>query len=357
MMESQLNQKNKKATFKAGELAELAGGSLKADPELKITGFRGAKSASSTELTYAESEFFLDMALNSNAGLILLTEELYQERIPAIIVENPKLAYARLASCFSDERYYQPGIADSAILGEDFKAGEEISIHDRVLIGDNVVLGDRVRIAPGVIIGDNCEIGDDVLLHPGVKIMTDTLIGDRVEIQAGTVIGSDGYGYVSDGKKHFKIPQLGRVIIEDDVEIGALTAIDRAANEATIIGQGTKIDNLVQIGHNVEVGKHNLIVGQTGIGGSSKLGDYVTLAGQAGIEDHLEISDKATITAKAKVSKDIKEPGFYSGIPAREHREYLKEAASIRRINKIKKEISELKGELEKIKNYLGEED
>ena len=356
MKQSQLNQENK-SSFSAAELAELARGSLKAAPDLEITGFHGAGSVSSNELTYAGSEEFLETALNNGAGLILLTDELYQEGISAIIVKNPKLAYARLVSYFFDERYYKPGIAESAILETGFEYGDDISIHPGVIIGENVTVGDSVRIAPGVIIGDNCEIGDDVLLHPGVKIMPDTVIGDRVEIQAGAVIGADGYGYVSGDGKHYKMPQIGRVVIEDDVEIGALTAIDRAANKETVVGQGTKIDNLVQIGHNVEVGSDNLIVSQSGIGGSTKLGANVTLAGQAGVEDHIEITDQVTVTGKAKVSKDIKKPGFYSGIPAREHKEYLKEAASIRRINKLKKEISNIKGELEEIKNYLREED
>ena len=356
MKASQSNQENK-SLYKARELAEFVDGILKADPDLEITGYRGVKSVNFNQITYAESEEYLEIALNNRAGLILLNDKLYQNEIPAIIVENPKLAYARLVRHFPDDRHYKPGIAESAILGSGLKYGDDISIHDGVLIGDDVLLGDRVRIAPGVIIGDDCEIGNDVLLHPGVKLMADTIIGDRVEIQAGAVIGSDGYGYVSDGEKHYKMPQLGRVVIKDDVEIGALTAIDRAANEETVIGQGTKIDNLVQIGHNVEVGSDNLIVSQTGIGGSTKLGSGVTLAGQAGIEDHVEIADQVTVTGKAKVSKDIKEPGFYSGIPAREHREYLKEAAGIRRINKLKKEISDIKGELEEIKNYLKEED
>lgn len=356
MKENQLNQVNK-FQFKASELAELINGTLKADPELEINGYRGAGSVSAKQLTYAESDEYLEAAMKNSAGLILLTADLYQDEVPAIIVDKPKLAYARLASKFPDKRYYKPGVADSAIIGANFKSGEDFSIHPGVIIGDNVVIGDRVRIASGVIIGDNCELGDDILLHPGVKIMAETQVGDRVEIQAGAVIGSDGYGYASDAGKHYKLPQLGRVVIEEDVEIGALTAIDRAANEETVIGHGTKIDNLVQIGHNVEIGRDNLIISQSGIGGSTKLGARVTLAGQAGIEDHIMITDDVTVTGKAKVSKDIKDSGVYSGIPVREHREYLKEAAGIRRINKLKKEISDLKGELEKIKNYLKEED
>ncbi|MFW5790398.1 MAG: UDP-3-O-(3-hydroxymyristoyl)glucosamine N-acyltransferase [Bacillota bacterium] len=357
MKTSQLNQKNKKSTFQAGKLAELVAGKLQADPDLKITGFGGVGSAGPTEMTYAESDEFLEIALNREVGLILLTEELYQKEISAIIVANPKLAYARLASYFVDDRFYKPGIAGSAVIGNNFNSGKEASIHEQVIIGDDVRIGDRVRIAPGVIIGDNCQLGDDVLLHPGVILMADTSIGNRVEIQAGAVIGADGFGYVSDGEKHFKIPQLGRVKIEDDVEIGALTAVDRAANQETVVGQGTKIDNLVQIGHNVKIGKNSLIVGQAGVGGSAELGEHVILAGQAGIEDHIQISDRVTITAKAKVSKDLKKPGFYSGIPAQEHRQYLKEAANIRRIDKLKKEITDLKGELEEIQNYLKEED
>lgn len=342
----------KQTSYKAGELAELVGGKLQADPDLVITGVRGAASAGSSELTYATNSAFLQAAAGQ-AGLILLEEELYRPELAAILVSDPRLVYARIARLFPDHRYYRPGRAESAIVGENVELGDEVSIHPGVIIGDGTEVGARSRLAPGVIIGENCQIGEDVLLHPGVKIMANTVIGARVEIQAGTVLGGDGFGYVSDEYQHYKIPHQGNVVVEDDVEIGALTAVDRAVEGSTVIGAGSKLDNLVQVGHNVRVGPAAIIVGQTGIGGSSNLGQRVTLAGQVGVEDHVNIADQVTVTGKAKVSKDIKEAGFYSGIPARDHKSYLKQEARLRRIQRMQTELAQLQDEISALKSEI----
>ncbi|MGM0420559.1 MAG: UDP-3-O-(3-hydroxymyristoyl)glucosamine N-acyltransferase [Bacillota bacterium] len=346
----------KRTSYKAGELAELVGGKLQADPELEIFGVRGAASAGSSELTYATSSVFLEAAAGQ-AGLILLEEDLYRPELSALLVSDPKLVYARIARLFPDHRYHQPGQSDSALIGAEVELGDDVSIHPGVIIGAGTKIGARTRLAPGVLIGENCQIGEDVLLHPGVKAMADTVIGDRVEIQAGTVLGGDGFGYVSDEYQHYKIPHQGNVVVEDDVEIGALTAVDRAVEGSTVIGAGSKLDNLIQIGHNVRVGPAAIIVGQTGIGGSSNLGQRVTLAGQVGVEDHVNIADKVTVTGKAKVSKDIKEAGFYSGIPARDHKSYLKQEARLRRIQRMQTELAQLQEDISDLKAEISKQE
>ena len=354
---------NKKVT--AEEIAQRVGGELRAEADLKIDGVSGAASVDSSTLTYAENEDFLQQALKNEAALILLPENLYSPEIPAVICQEPRLAYARAADMFPDRRYYAPGIADNAVLAERVSLGENVSLHEGVIISGRVSIGNNTRIAPGCLVVGDVEIGENCLLHPGVKILPGTRIGSRVEIQAGAVIGSDGFGYAtksgenmndsSSNKRaeHYKIPQQGGVVIEDDVEIGALTAVDRAVEGVTRIGTGSKIDNLVQISHNVQIGPAALIAGQSGIAGSTRLGREVTLAGQVGVEDHVNMGDEITVTGKAKVSKDLEESGHYSGIPALPHRKYLHIEANLRRVPELKKKVDKLSDEIESIKEEL----
>ncbi len=356
--------KQDKTPVMAKEIACKVAGDLQAKPDIQIYDVSGAASVDSKTLTYAENEDFLQQALENEAALILLEQELYRPEIPAIICQNPRLAYARAADIFPDERYYDPGISDNAQIDEQVSLGKDVSLHEGVIINGKVSIGDKTRIAPGCLLVGKIEIGADCLLHPGVKILSGTKIGDRVEIQSGSVIGSDGFGYATyeagndDNEnggtaKHYKIPQQGEVIIEDDVELGALTAVDRAMEGVTRIGAGSKIDNLVQISHNVKIGSANLIAGQSGIAGSSCLGNEITLAGQVGVEDHVSINDDVTVTGKAKVSKNIKKSGFYSGIPVMPHREYLHKEANLRKVPKLREKVKELSNEIELLKEEL----
>lgn len=343
--------------FTAGELAERAAGELKADPGIEIFGVLGAPDSKPGYLTYAEDSKHLELALKRGAGLILLPAELYQEQegeIPALLVEKPRREYARLAELFPDLRYLNKEdnwrdecrVESGALVAESAELGEGVKVMTGAVIGSRVRIGARSRIAAGCLLAADIEIGEDCLLHPGVKVLPGTEIGSRVEIHSGAVLGSDGFGYESLEGRHYKIPQQGRVIIEDEVEIGALTAVDRGAAGETRIGAGSKIDNLVQISHNVEIGPGTLIAGQSGVAGSTRLGSGVTLAGQVGVEDHLELAEGVTVTGKAKVSRDIKEAGFYSGIPAQEHRDYLRQQARLRRLDKLQQRVEELEKKL-----------
>ncbi|MFW6279388.1 MAG: UDP-3-O-(3-hydroxymyristoyl)glucosamine N-acyltransferase, partial [Bacillota bacterium] len=228
--------------------------------------------------------------------------------------------------------------------------GRGVSIHPGVIIEEQAVIGDDVIIAPGSYVGQGVEIGAGTVIHPCVVIEYGTIIGENVIIQAGTVIGGDGFGYVSSSEGHTKIPQLGQVIVEDDVEIGANVCIDRAVSDKTIIGKGTKIDNLVQVGHNVKIGPENLITGQVGIAGSSETGKRVTLAGQVGVSDHVSLGDNITVGARGLVVGDLDKPGMYSGVPVQKHKKELREKAACRRIPKLMKKIKKLEKEMAKLK-------
>ncbi len=353
-----------KAKFTAGELAKRIGGELKAVSEIEIAGVRGAPDSEPGYLTYAEDRRHLELALERGAGLILLAEKLYQEmeeEVPALLVGNPRRAYARLAELFPDLRYLEEdnlddmnrgdekGIHPRALVAEEAELGSGVKVMAGAIIGSGVRIGAGSRIGAGCILVSDIRVGENCLLHPGVKIMPGTEIGSRVEIQSGAVLGSDGFGYATEEGKHYKIPQQGRVIIEDEVEIGAMTAVDRGTAGETRIGAGSKIDNLVQISHNVKIGPGTLIAGQSGVAGSTMLGSGVVLAGQVGVEDHVEIADDVTITGKAKVSRDMKEAGVYSGIPAQEHRVYLRQQARLRRLERLQERIEELEDKVKEL--------
>ncbi len=226
------------------------------------------------------------------------------------------------------------------------KLGDEISIHPRVYVGDGAVLGDRVRLHGGVYIGAGALIGDDTVLYPNVTVLDRCIIGSRVIIHSGTVVGSDGFGFAQNGDCHFKIPQVGIVQIDDDVEIGANCTVDRATMGKTWIQRGVKIDNLVQVAHNVVVGENSVIIAQVGISGSTKVGKNVILAGQVGITGHLEIGDNVRVGAQSGVAKSIPAGQSVSGSPAIAHRDFLKNCQIISRLPELRKRIMSLEQRL-----------
>ena len=234
------------------------------------------------------------------------------------------------------------GVMEGAHVGSGVVMGEDITVYPGAYIGDGARLGDRVILYPGVILYEGVELGDDVTLHSNVSIREKCRIGNRVTIHCGTVIGSDGFGYVPDGSGWYKIPQIGIVVIEDDVEIGANTTIDRAALDVTLIRQGTKIDNLVQIAHNCIIGENCMIVSQAGIAGSTRLGKHVTLAGQVGVVGHVEIGDNVMVGGKSGVTSDVPAGSVVSGIPALPHRDWLKMSMTMPRLPELRKTITAL---------------
>jgi UDP-3-O-[3-hydroxymyristoyl] glucosamine N-acyltransferase len=260
----------------------------------------------------------------------------------AIEVANPYLGFAKLLALFYTPPHEALGILPAAIVSETATIGEGSSIYPGACIGRNVVVGNRTVIYSGAVLYNDVIIGDDCTIHANAVVRERCRIGNRCIIQPGAVIGSDGFGYAPDGSSYYRIPQVGIVILDDDVEIGANSCIDRAAVEVTRIGRGTKLDNLVQIAHNCQIGENCMIVSQVGISGSTKIGNHVTLAGQVGVAGHLTIGDNVLVGAQSGVPSSLQANAAYSGTPTMPHREWLKSAMVVPRLPELKKTVSAL---------------
>ncbi|MDZ7673340.1 MAG: UDP-3-O-(3-hydroxymyristoyl)glucosamine N-acyltransferase [Halanaerobiales bacterium] len=310
-----------------------------------IEGISSIEENDKNKITFAENKHFLSRAADMAKGVVLVKDDLKDCKIDNVIkVENVRLSYAKIAEKFKFTPYHKPGIHKSAVIEDNVALGKNVSINSNVYIGENTEIGDNTVIAPGVKISENVVIGKNVEIHPNVVIECYSEIGNNVVIEAATVIGSEGYGYITiDNGEHYHIPQLGNVVIEDDVEIGSSVTIDRGTQSSTLIGKGTKIDNQVQIGHNVKVGKNCLLVGQVGIAGSTILGDNVILAGQVGIIDHVELGDNAIVGAASIVTSDVPADSFYLGNPAQDRLQELKARAVRNKLPEYRRELNKLK--------------
>ncbi len=303
-------------TFTASQIAEQLRGSVLGDGSVEITGFATADLARPGDLTFAEKESYFAAAEASQASAILVSGEFASAKKVLIRVPNARVAVARLLPLFFPPEQHAPGVHATATVAASAQVDPTAHIGPGCVVGARAKIGARAALMGGNHIGHDCQIGEDGCLFPNVVIYAQCKIGNRVSIHAGTVIGSDGYGYVFDEGRHRKMLQVGNVVIHDDVEIGANAAIDRGALGATVIGQGTKIDNLVHIAHNVVIGKHCLVMGQVGFAGSTQLGDYCVIASQSGIAGHLKLGNQATVGAKSGVMRDIPDKGTVLGIPA-----------------------------------------
>lgn len=333
---------------KLKELAELVRGEYLGDGEIEIRGVGSIQEAKEGEITFLANPRFSSLICTTGASAVIVHREIIEAPRPLLRVSNPYLAFAKILTLYAEDKIKRPspGIHSTCILGKDVKLGKDVSLQAYTVIGDRVEIGDRTVIGAGVYIGDDTRIGKDTLIYPHVTIREEVTVGDRVIIHSGCVIGSDGFGYTRDGERYFKIPQIGTVVIEDDVEIGANTTIDRATLDKTIIKQGTKIDNLVQIAHNVIIGEHSLIIAQVGISGSCIIDQGVIIAGQAGVAEHIKIGQGAIVAAQAGVDKDIPPGVMVSGYPARPHREELKREALMHRLPQLYQRIRALEERL-----------
>ncbi len=338
--------KGERPVYSAGDLAKLVNGVIMGNPNLIIKGVAGINESTPDTITFAENDDYLKKAENSDAGVVIVSSKVTDSSKTVIKTNNPRLAFAKIAQFYEPDIYYHPSIHPTAVIAKTVAIGQDVSIHPRVVIDDNAQIGDNVQLAPGVYVGKNVIIGDNTVIHPNVVLEYNTIIGANVIIHGGVVIGADGYGFVSDKEGHHKIPQLGNVIIEDNVEVGANVTIDRGTSGPTVVKRGTKIDNLVQIGHNSKIGEENLIVAQVGVAGSSTLGKRVTLAGQVGVAGHLKIGDNSTIMAGSLVTKDLEQGAICSGNPAHDHREELREQAAKRKMPELLKRIRMLEKKL-----------
>ncbi|MFW5980963.1 MAG: UDP-3-O-(3-hydroxymyristoyl)glucosamine N-acyltransferase [bacterium] len=340
-----------KKIYTAEDLAHKVNGNLVGDPDIKINAVAGINESCHNSITFAESKEYIEAARESSAGIIIVPRDVIIEGKTIIQVLNPRLAYAIISSLFVSNIFYKPGIHPSAVISDSARVGQNVSIHPGAIIDENVKLSDDVIVAAGVYIGRDVRVGSNTIIHPNVVIEYGSDIGSNVIIHAGTVIGSDGYGFVSSEQGHQKIPQLGNVIIEDNVEIGANVTVDRGASGPTVIGSGTKIDNLVQIAHNVKIGEDCLIVAHAAIAGSTELGNRVTLAGKTGVIGHITIGDDAIIASDSTVTKDVPTAVFYSGKPAQEHKKELREQAARRKLPELLKTLKKLEKKINKLES------
>ncbi|MFW6123911.1 MAG: UDP-3-O-(3-hydroxymyristoyl)glucosamine N-acyltransferase [Acidobacteriota bacterium] len=320
--------------------------------ETIIKGVSSLEKAEKGDLVFLSQKKYLKSLQNTkaSAAIIPITEQF--EPLAVIKSENPHLSFIKVINLLQRPQLPKPGIHPSASVSPSAKIGNHVSIGAFAFIGDHAEIGDRTIIFPHVAIYPDVKIGKDCIIHSNVSIRCRTEIRNKVILHNGVCLGSDGFGYVKkkDGS-YAKIPQIGKLIIKDNVEIGANTAIDRAALDSTVIHQGVKIDNLVQIGHNVHIGKNSIIAGQAGISGSVKVGKNVIMGGQVGIADHIEIGDNAIIAAKTGVSGHVQPDSIIAGYPHRDISTWRKIWASLSRLRPMMKEVNRLKKRLEKLEN------
>jgi UDP-3-O-[3-hydroxymyristoyl] glucosamine N-acyltransferase len=332
--------------FTALEVAKHVGGEVVGDNTVILNNFAPAESARAGDLTFAENEAYFARAEQSSATTVIADERFKSASKILIRVPNARIAFAKAMALFFPEQKFAAGIHPTAVIASSAQIDASAHVGPHCVIGERVRMGARTVLQAGNFIGDNSKLGDDVNLFPNVTIYPRTEIGQRVRIHANTVIGSDGFGYVQDGGIHRKVPQIGNVLIGDDVEIGAGVTIDRGALGSTVIGKGTKIDNLVQIAHNVEIGEGCLLIAQVGIAGSSKLGNYVVLAGQVGVAGHLKIGSKVTVGAKAGVMSDIPDGEKWLGEPAQPDKQVKRQVIAIQHLPELFKRVTELEKKL-----------
>jgi UDP-3-O-[3-hydroxymyristoyl] glucosamine N-acyltransferase len=335
--------------FTTAQLAQQLGAELVGDGSLEITSFAPADRAQPGHLTFAENEVYFAKAEQGGASAILVGGNVTSATKTLLRVKNPRVAFAKVLPLFFPAAQFSPGVHSTAVVAESAQIDSMAHIGPHCVVGERVKLGARSALIGGNHVGADAQVGEDVRLFQNVVVYPRSQIGNRVHIHAGTVIGSDGFGYVFDAGKHLKILQIGNVIIHDDVEIGSNACIDRGALGSTVIGRGTKIDNLVQVAHNVVVGEGCLLVGQSGIAGSTRFGNYVVIAAQAGVAGHLKIGNQVTIAGQAGVMNDIPDGEKWIGSPAGPDRETKRQFIvarrlpdMLRRLNEIEKKFAEL---------------
>ena len=342
------------------ELAGLVDGEVSGDGNIVITGVAGIDNAKEGDIAFIANPKYAAGISNTKASAIILSPGIKaHEGLSAaaqasknfLYVKNPYLAFAKALAVFNPPAMPPAGIHPDSYIHQTAKIGSAVSIYPHVYIAEGAVIGDKVVLYPGVFIGKGANIGDDTILYSNVSVREGCSVGKRAIVHCNAVVGSDGFGFAKDGAKYHKIPQCGIVRIEDDVEIGACVTIDRATLGETIIRRGTKIDNIVQIAHNVSIGEDSVIVAQVGIAGSTKIGNRATLAGQVGVADHIEIADDVIIGPQSGVAQDIPSKGVFSGTTAIPHREWLKAQNIFTKLPEMRKMLLELERRVKKLEN------
>jgi len=342
--------------FPVTQIAELIHADVTGDGTLRISSLAKIEEAKEGDLTFLYLPLYEKHFPDTKASAIIVKKGFQKTRtdITYLEVDNPNKAFFSLLSTFFPDRPKIKGIDETAYISPSATIGNNVSIGRNVVISDKCTIGDNCTIFHNVVLLDNVSLGAETELYPNITIRENCVIGKRVIIHSGTVIGSDGFGFLPDENNNYeKIPQVGNVVIEDDVEIGANVAIDRAMLGSTVIHKGVKLDNLIQIAHNVVIGENTVMSAQSGISGSTTIGKNCMIAGQVGFINHIHIADRVIIGAQGGVSKSITKPGFYIGAPLKEGREFLRTEGHIRNLDNYAKRIKQLENELAEIKKKL----
>jgi len=336
------------------EIARQLNCSFEGNGKIKIRGVASLEKASEGELVFLAQPKYRALLDRSKASAAIIPMSEKYDRIPVIKAENPHLAFISVVEIFHKPYRPEPGIHPTTVVSPSAKVGKDVAIGAFAIVGDEVEIGEKTVIFPSVVIYPGVKIGKETIIHSHVSIREGVRIGNRVLIHNGAVVGSDGFGYLqSQDRSHIKIPQVGTVVIEDDVEIGANTTIDRGALGETIIKKGVKIDNLVQIAHNIEIGEHSILAAQVGIAGSVKIGKHVLMGGQVGVGDHLEIGDNVILAAKTGVTNDIAAGSTVAGYPHLDINVWRKTRALLPQLYDLVKDIKRLKKKVEELEKKI----
>lgn len=338
------------------ELADYLGGTVRGDGALIVNGLAPLDAATPDKVTFLANPKYAAQVAVTQAAAVLMAPggESYGRTV--IELANPYLGFAKLLTLFYTRPHPPLGVLPGAVVGAGVTLGDGSTVYPGAVIGNNVTLGERVVVHPGAVIYEGVVIDDDSVIHANAVVRERCRLGKRCKLQPGAVVGSDGFGYAPDGASYYPIPQIGIVVLEDDVEIGANAAVDRAALEVTLIRRGTKLDNLVQVAHNCQIGEDCMIVSQVGIAGSSKIGNHVTLAGQVGVVGHVTIGDNVIVGAQGGVPGSLAGNAYYSGSPAMPHKEWLRTMGVLPKLPEMRKKLSELDKKIAELEARLAKE-
>jgi len=342
--------------IKLAEIAAKLGGEVVGNDDIEISDVAKIEDAREGEITFLANAKYAKFLKETKASAVIVSEEVTQAGdIPLLVVQNPYFAFLKTVQIFyPSASLIEKGIHDTAVIGEGTELGESLSVGPYVVIGRRCHIGNGTVIMPGVVMGDDVRVGENCIIHARVCLREKIVLGNRVIIHDGTVVGSDGFGFVPEEGKYHKIPQVGTVVIEDDVEIGANTTIDRATLGETRIKKGAKLDNLIQVAHNCTIGEDTVIAGQAGLSGSTHLGRGVRVGGQAGFAGHLSVGDGAAVGAQSGVNKSVPQGMLVFGYPAKPHMEEFRIQAALKKLPKLLKEIKDLKNRIRKLEETSG---
>ncbi len=327
------------------EIASLVDGEVLGASDPEIAGVTNIEDAGADDITFAVPPH-LEKAASSKAAAVIIPGDITSYPKPAIRVANPRIAFTKVLELFNPPTVVARGVDPAASIGGGVRLGANVAVMAYAVVADNAVIGDNAVLYPHTYVGEGAAIGIDSILYPGVTVYAGCRLGARAIVHSGAVIGSDGFGFVTIDGRHHKVPQVGNVVIEDDVEIGANSAIDRATTGSTVVRRGTKIDNFVHLAHNVTVGENCFLAAFTGIAGSTKVGNNVIFAGQSGAVGHITIGDNCVFAGKSGAAGDVPANSFYAGFPARPHKEWLRAEAATRRLPDLVKRVQQLEARL-----------